>query len=226
MIDQGELKPGDRIPSENELSQMLNVSRITPRQALQELLDSGMVYREQGKGTFVAESKMRDVQGFSSFTEDMLSRGMKPGSRILTQEVVSVDENLAAILHLSPGDPALHLLRLRLADEKPVAIQSTYLPYRLVPGLETEDLTDRSLFEILRRKYFVNPFWTEAAVEAAEATAEKARLLEIKPGSPVLVVRGLTFTETFEVVESVRTMYPGKGLAIYIGRQRLGHIMR
>lgn len=221
LVHAGELKPNFRLPSERELSMLLNVSRITTRQAVQELLESGLVYREQGRGTFVAEPKMRGVQGFTSFTEYMRNHGFVPGSKIINQEIVGVDENLAHTLHLNTGDPALHLVRLRLADGKPVAIQSAYLPAQMFPGLEKENLADRSLFEVLRKNYFVHPAWTEAAVEASAAAPEQARWLEIKNGDPVLIVRGLTFTESFDVVESVRTVYPGKGLAVYIGRQRL-----
>ncbi|MFM8368061.1 MAG: GntR family transcriptional regulator, partial [Chloroflexota bacterium] len=209
---------------ERELSEILNVSRITTRLAVQELLESGLVYREQGRGTFVAEPKMRGVQGFTSFSEYMQNQGLTPGSKIINQELVGVDEKLAETLHINMGDPALHLVRLRLADGRPVAIQSAYLPSSMVPGLEKENLVNRSLFEILRQKYFIHPAWTEAAVEASAATAEQARWLEIKSGEPVLIVRGLTFTESFEVVESVRTVYPGKGLAVYIGRQRIGNV--
>ncbi|MGE5374035.1 MAG: GntR family transcriptional regulator [Bacteroidota bacterium] len=224
MIQTGQLTPNFRLPSERELSEMLNVSRITTRLALQELLESGLVYREQGRGTFVAEPKMRGVQGFASFTEDMRNRGLVPGSKILQQELVGVDENLAHTLHIQSGEQAIHLVRLRLADRRPVAVQSAYLPGRMFPGLENEALEDRSLFDVLRQKYVVHPAWTEAAVEASSATPEQARLLEIKSGEPVLIVRGLTFTESFDVVESVRTIYPGKGLGVYIGRQRLENV--
>lgn len=224
MIENGELKPGDKLLSEREMAEALGVSRITARLAIQELLKSGMVYREQGKGTFIAESRMRDVQGFTSFTEDMQSRGLKPGSLILKQEIISVDENLARTLHLEPGDPAIFLQRLRFANDRPVAIQTAYLPHRLVAGLETMNLTNRSLFEVLRQHYYIYPAWTEAVVEAAAAMPEEAHLLNIKSGEPILVVKGLTFTETFEIVESVRTVYPGKGLALYIGRQRIGRL--
>jgi GntR family transcriptional regulator len=224
LIHTGTLEPNYRLPSERELSEILNVSRITTRLAVQELLESGLVYREQGRGTFVAEPKMRGVQGFTSFSEYMQNQGLTPGSKIINQELVGVDEKLAETLHINMGDPALHLVRLRLADGRPVAIQSAYLPSSMVPGLEKENLVNRSLFEILRQKYFIHPAWTEAAVEASAATAEQARWLEIKSGEPVLIVRGLTFTESFEVVESVRTVYPGKGLAVYIGRQRIGNV--
>jgi GntR family transcriptional regulator len=112
-------------------------------------------------------------------------------------------------------------VRLRLANGAPVALQSSVLPARICPGLEHEDLTDKSLFSVLRQKYFVHPAWTEAEVEARSAAAEEAELLRLAPGDPVLVITGLTFTETFEFVESVRTVYRGNDMAIYIGRQRL-----
>jgi GntR family transcriptional regulator len=224
LIHVGELKPNYRLPSERELSAMLNVSRITSRLAVQELLESGLVYREQGRGTFVAEPKMRGVHGFTSFTEYMRNYGFVPGSKIINQELVGVEENLAHTLHLKTGDLALHLVRLRLADGHPVAIQSAYLPSQMFPGLEKEYLVNRSLFEVLRQNYFVYPAWTEATVEASAATPEQARWLEIKAGDPVLIVRGLTFTESFDVVESVRTVYLGKGLAVYVGRQRTGNV--
>lgn len=225
LIHTGELKPNYRLPSERELSEMLNVSRITTRLAVQELLESGLVYREQGRGTFVAEPKMRGLQAFTSFTEYMRNRGLTPGSKILNQEIVGVDENLAQTLHMNVGDPAIHLVRLRLADKRPMALQTAYLPAHMFPGLENEHMEDRSLFEVLRQKYFVHPVWTEAAVEASSATPEQARLLEIKSGEPVLIIRGLTFTESFDIVETVRTVYPGKGLGVYIGRQRLDNVM-
>ena len=91
----------------------------------------------------------------------------------------------------------------------------------MFPGLEKEDLNDKSLFKVLIEKYCIRPAWTEAEIEAMPASPEEARLLTLKPNDPLLVVRGLTFTDSFEVVESVRTAYRSKGVALYIGRQRL-----
>ncbi len=221
MIEAGELKPGDKLISERELAGSLGISRITARQAIESLLESGLVYREQGRGTFVAEPKMRGLRGFTSFTEDIRARGLQPGSRILRQELICVDDQLQKVLKVGPQEQVLHLVRLRMADAQPIAIQSSFLPSRLAPGLEREDLTDKSLFAVLNKKYYVYPYWTEAEVESVAATPEEARLLELKPNDPLLVIRGLTFTESFEVVESVRTAYRSKGLALYIGRQRL-----
>ncbi len=219
-IASGALKPGDRIPSERELAAQLGVSRITARLAVDALLEGGLVYREQGRGTFIAERKMHGLKGFLSFTEDILERGMQPSSRVLAQEVVTPDEAIRVALRLQPGERALRLVRLRLADGEPVALQFSFLPAQLCPGLEAVDLNDQSLFGVLRARHFIHPVWTEAEVEAAGATPEEARALDMAPGAPVLVVRGLTFTESFEVVESVRTVYRTL-LPLYIGRQRL-----
>lgn len=219
-IREGRLQPGDRIPSERELADEAHVSRTTARLAVDEMVVSGIVYREHGRGTFVAQPRLRNLMGFASFTEDMRSRGMQPGSRILEQHVIAADAALAARLRIAPEDRVLRLVRLRLADEQPIAVQISHLPLALVPGLDRVDLTDRSLFDTLRREYDIYPAWTEAEVEAQTASADIARLLEVELNSALLVVRGLTFSESFQLVESVETIYQGKSLALYIGRQR------
>jgi GntR family transcriptional regulator len=225
-IESGEYKAGDRLPPERELAEWLNVSRITARQAIDALVESGMVFRERGRGTFVAEPKMRGLIGFTSFSEDMRARGYTPHSQILTQELTFVDEQLQKVLKIVPQEMALHLVRVRMADDRPVALQSAYLPHRLCPGLENEDLSEASLYSVLREKYYINPAWTEAELEALPALDEEARFLQIEKHDPVLVVRGITFTDSFDVVESVRTVYRGKGLALYIGRQRISSFER
>jgi GntR family transcriptional regulator len=220
-IDSGELKPGDRIPSERELAADLKVSRITVRQALNLLEQLSLVYREQGRGTFVAEPRLHRVEGFGSFTEYVVSQGRQPTSRIVKQELLAADENLQDLLKLQPDEQVLHLVRVRLADDTPLAIQSAYLPYSLCPGLENEELASRSLFDILRRKYSVYPTWTEPQICASAASETEAESLGLEPGAPVLVVDALTYTDTFEVVERVRTVYRGTDFSLYLGRQRV-----
>lgn len=221
LIQSGELKPGDKLASERELAESLNISRITARIAIDYLLEKGLVYRQQGRGTFIAAPKMYSVQGFTSFSEDMRARGYRPRSHVVKQELVYVPREIQKILKVGAKDRVIHLMRVRLADDRPVALQTSYIPHKLCPGLENEDLAEQSLFAILRNRFFVHPAWTEAEMEAMPATAEEAHWLDIPPGDPVLVVRGLTFTESFEVVEYVRTVYRGHGLTVYIGRQRI-----
>lgn len=220
-ISTGQLKAGDQLLPERELAESMNVSRITARQAIDALVDKGLVYRERGRGTFVAEPKMRGLIGFTSFSEDMRARGFHPSSQVILKTLGSVDPEACRILKMDVDEPAIHLTRVRLADDTPVALQSTLIPYRLCPGLENEDLENQSLYSILREKYALYPAWTEAELEALPASAEEAHHLCLEKGDPVLIVRGITYSESFEIIESVRTVYRGKGLALYIGRQRI-----
>ena len=220
-IDSGELKPGDRLPSEREMAEDLKVSRITARQALDALEQLGLVYREQGHGTFVAMSHLYGVEGFISLSEYVMRRGLQPRSRIIKQELVNPDERLQNCLKLAPGEKVLHLVRLRLADDSPLALQSSFLPHRLCPGMEKEDLSSRSLFDTLREKYSVYPAWTEPEICATAATETEAGYLELKPGDPVMVVTAATYTSTFDIVEQVRTVYRGADFWLYLGRQRV-----
>lgn len=221
-IQSGELKPGDKLPSERELAENLNVSRITARQAIESLLEGGLIYREQGRGSFIAERKMHGIQGFSSFTDDQRSRGVTPGSKVVRMELIQPDEELCKQLKIKVGDSAIHLTRIRMADDDPMALQTTYIPHSICPGLEEEDLNNRSLFRLLREEYFIHPAWTEAEVRALLPTKEEAELLNIGLDEPVLVVDGVTYTDSFDLVEVVRTVYHGKAIALYMGRQRIG----
>jgi GntR family transcriptional regulator len=219
MIENGELTTGDRVLPERELAESLKVSRITARQAIDALVKSGLVYRERGKGTFVAQPHMDSVMGFTSFSEEMKSRGLIPSSKVIIQEVCRVDGKTQKVLKLGSSDLAIHIVRLRLADNKPVALQYTYLPAPLCPGLEFLDLNSTSLYSILREKYYIHPAWTEAKVEVSTATEDEATFLQINKNDPILIVNGLTFSKSFEIIESVHTVYKGKDFSLYIGRQ-------
>jgi GntR family transcriptional regulator len=221
-IHSGDYKTGHRLPSERELSESYKVSRITARQAIDLLFEDGLIFREQGRGTFVAEPRMRHLQGLTSFTEDMQARGFVPNSRVLTHEVLEADEELKGSLRIPAGQRILHLVRLRMAEDRPIALQSSYISLASCLGLENEDFKDQSLFALLRSKYYLYPTWTEVDIQAVPASKEEAQLLEIRPNDPLLVVRGKTFTDSFEPIETVCTTYIGKGLALYIGRQRIG----
>jgi len=224
-IRSGDLPPGTRVPSERELADHLQVSRNTARLAVDQLVRLGAVYRAQGRGTFVAEPRMRNVRGFASFSGDVRGRGGSPGSQVIEFRLVDPTEDVADRLRLSPSEQVLELVRVRTADAEPVAFQHHFIPERIVPGLQDKDMTDVSLFEVLRESYFVYPAWTEAEVEASMATRSEQKMLQIDPTEPVLVVSGLTFTESFEVVETVRTVYRSVDFALYMGRQSIDQAM-
>src|SRR6266487_2934102 len=154
-IHSGDYKAGNRLPSERDLSEAYKISRITARQAIDLLFEDGLIFREQGRGTFVAEPRMRHLQGLTSFTEDMKARGFAPHSRVLTQEVLEPDGELQSTLRVAAGQSVLHLVRLRTADDRPLAIQASYINLALCLGLENEDFKDQSLFALLRSKYYI-----------------------------------------------------------------------
>ncbi|WP_407342087.1 GntR family transcriptional regulator [Pengzhenrongella phosphoraccumulans] len=130
-----ELAVGDAIPSERLLCERFGVSRMTVRQAVDALVVEGLLEREQGRGTFVAPSKMDLEVRLSSFGEEMLRRGMEPSSKVLAAEEIAAASDIADALDLLPGEQVFYLHRVRYADGEPMAIEQSWLPSRLAPGL-------------------------------------------------------------------------------------------
>src|SRR5215831_6295741 len=140
-INTGEWKPGDLIPSERERGEQYGISRMTARQAITELVNEGLFYREQGKGTFVSRHKItQQLINLTGFTEDMKARGQRPGSRVISAQMLQADEVLAERLHLKPGQVVFRLQRLRLADHEPLAIEISHLSFMGCERLLEEDL--------------------------------------------------------------------------------------
>ncbi len=218
-IESGRLDSGSRIPPELEIARNLNVSRITVRQAMDELMSKGIVYREQGRGTFVSRPSMEGIRGVSSFTEDMQSRGKNFQTEVLFIGLTKPEESIREKLKLEPGEQTVHLIRKRIVEGEPWAIQYSSIPASIAPGLESEDL-QRSLFSLLRKKYHVYPAWTEAIIYARTASPEEAQELNIRKDDVVLIVDGVTYTESFETVEAVISVYAADKVSLYLGRQR------
>jgi GntR family transcriptional regulator len=198
LID-GELEVDAPIPSERELADRHRLSRMTVRQAVDSLVAEGRLNRVAGVGTFVAEPKM-DVQiRLASFSEDMRSRGMQPGTTVLGLERLPATAHVARQLEIAVGDPVVHVDRLRYADGVPMTVQSTYLPDYLVPGLAERGI-DGSLHQLLRERFGLELTWGEQTIEAGTADATIASLLEIPIRSVVLRLCRRTFADN-RVVE-------------------------
>ncbi len=218
-LQRGVLKPGEQLPSEADLAQRYQVSRITAKRALDELVKQGRVFRQQGRGTFVAQAQIRDISGLVSFSEDVTTRGFVPSSKVLDFEEMEPEAGVRERLHLQDGEHAFLLKRLRLASGEPVAVETAYINARLCPGLVKEDFSRASLYAILREKYQVVPTWADAEIEAMAATKQEASLLKSRAGQPVLVARRLTFAANYDVIETVRSVYRGDRFTFYTGRQ-------
>lgn len=217
----GIYKSGDKLPSERELVEIFKVSRITATAAIQELVQNGLAYRKKGKGTYVARPRIVGLSSFGSFSSDILQRGMTPTSRILEMAVVPTDQDLITHLGLDTGDRCIKLSRVRYANDAPVAIETTYLPEKLVPGLGKEDLEKGSLFAILVKSYGLHPSWSEGIFEAAIATSEQAELLNLEPGSPVLLVHRVTLDNNDVPLEWAHSIYRADTFSFSTGRQSI-----
>jgi len=221
-IQSGFLRPGEQLPTEAELAERHNVSRITAKRALDDLVHQGMAYRQQGKGTFVASQRIREISGFGSFSVDIQSRGLTPSSQVLLFKEIYPDQDIRERLHLDEGKRAFLLKRLRLADGDPVAVETAYLPCTLCPGILEEDMAGQSLFTVLQARYGISPTWADAEIESRSASKHEAELLKMKAGKPVLEARRTTFTTNYDVIECVDSVYRGDRFTFYTGRQRLG----
>jgi GntR family transcriptional regulator len=186
-----ELSVGDAIPSERLLCERFGVSRMTVRQAVDALVVDGLLEREQGRGTFVAPTKMDLEIRLASFGEEMRRRGMEPSSKVLVAEEVPASPEIADVLELLPGELVFYLDRVRYADGEPMAIEQTWLPSRLAPGLFEGGAPD-SIYGELRRRG-LDPDWGEDTVSAAEVDAQDAELLGVPTGRAVLRLTRRTF---------------------------------
>ncbi len=220
-IKKGIYKSGEKIPSERELILTYKVSRITATAAIQELVKNGFAYRIKGKGTYVARPKITGISSFGSFSSDIKQRGMNPSSKLIEYSIVEANQELVDNLGIELGENCVKLHRVRFANDTPVAIEIAFIPEKLVPGLENEDLEQGSLFAIFARVYGLHPTWSEGIFEASSATTEQAKLLNIKPGASVLVIHRVTFDKNYLPLEWVHSIYLADSFSFSTGRQAI-----
>lgn len=180
------LPPGAALPSERELAERYRLARMTVRSEIERLTAEGLVYRLQGRGTFVSEPRVAQAGALSSFTEDMVARGLSPGSTVLSSDVAEADGFLAAALELAPGDPVFRLDRVRTADGQPVAIEQAFLALSRFAGIEDVDFTAESLFTVLSERFGVSLRDARQRVVAAAIGPNEAPLLGVPEGEPGL----------------------------------------
>ncbi len=210
-IENGAWKPGQQIPSEAELCEAFDVSRTVVRQALNELVHEGLLYRRKGKGTFVAEPKIREslVQHLTGFYEDMVALGLKPSTKVLEQKVIPAPSKIAEALGLEEGEPVIMIDRLRFVDDEPILLVITYVPEKLCPELLNEDLSTQSLYAILEKKYGLELVYGHRTLEAVAATKEEANLLEIEEGDPIILLRSISYLKDGRPIEYFKAKHRG-----------------
>jgi GntR family transcriptional regulator len=210
MIRSGRLSAGDFLPSEEELSRVYSVSRMTARQALQLLKSQGMATRHRGRGTFVAQPKVeKDITHLSGFTAEMQALGMKPSSRVLKAETIAATDEIASQLGVKADTPIFRLSRLRLANGLPVAFEEVCLSQVRFPGIQNLDFALQSLYLTLRERYGVRLGVADEILEARAAGRLEAQLLDISPRSSLLVIQRTLRGVDGEPIETARSSYRG-----------------
>jgi GntR family transcriptional regulator len=220
-IRTGEMKPNDRLPAEDELAATHGVSKATVRQALNDLAVAGVLRREQGRGTFVAEPKLaQGPREMTSFTDEMRSRGFHPTSRVLNQDVIEAETDIAEKLRVTEGAPVMRLKRLRLADDEPMGIQTAYLALALAPRLVEEEFTNASLYEALERKYSLWPAHAQETYVAVLLDRADAKLLKVAAASPALSAERVSYLSSGQPLEVTYSIMRGDRYQIVLDLTR------
>lgn len=196
--------PGAPIPSEAELCELHHVSRTTVRKAIDDLANEGLLYRIQGKGTYVAATRVRErfVQFTAGFYEDMMARDIPFKTDVLEQSVVAAAKEIAGSLRLAVADRVLKIKRLRFVNDRPVLLSDSYVPLQLFPGIEGQDLTDASLYATLRERYGAQIAHGMRYVSVSTSTKEQGRHLRTPVGSPLLVISGVMYDTVGRPIET------------------------
>jgi len=204
-----ELLPRQRVPSVNELSKNLGVSRMTVRLALQALIEEGWLFTVPGKGTFVAERPHieQNLQTLKGWTEEIRSQGMHPTTRLISVDTLAADRTMARYLKIEVGESVTRIVRVRYADDFPLSVEKAHLVLARFPDIgQIIQRTQTSLYSVLRNTYGLNPTRAVQFIEAGEADQAVAGLLELMPGSPVLISERITYAAGEDPLEYVYGM--------------------
>ncbi|PMD68864.1 GntR family transcriptional regulator [Companilactobacillus nuruki] len=217
-IESGKWAVGERIPSERQLSQDFDVSRMTLRQAIQTLVDEGILQRQVGSGTYVASSKVQEkMSGTTSFTEITEEQGKKPSSKTVSYHVADPSISELEKLKLKDGDQVLRMERIRYADKQPICFEVATIPIDIVNSLNKKDITS-SLYKALEDKAGLKLGNATQTVSAILASEKIANFLNVKRGSAILRVRQITTLDDERPFEYVRSQYAGDRFEFYLER--------
>ncbi len=208
-IRSGDLPAGARLQSERDLAELLGVSRVTVRRALDELERQGLVRAAPGSGRFVEGTPLEEPQnGLLSFTELGASRGLHASAQVLTQRVRPATLEEAESIGIAPGAELFELERLRMLDGLAVALDENRVPLAVAPTLPSLDFGADSLYDALERAG-AGVVRADYTTEATAATPTQARLLGMRAGDPLLLARTTSFDAAGRLVELSRTFYRG-----------------
>lgn len=193
-IENDEFPADQPIPSERELMETYQVSRITVRKAIDELVNEGFLYKIQGKGTYVkTDERSSNLFAITSCTEDVIRMGMTPSKKVVVEELVYANSKHAKALEITRDEKVYMLGRILYADQEPLNYTLTFLPEKLFPGLSSHSFDRESLYQVLQKEYGVRITTARRTIEAILARDDVAEYLDLEEGSPIILFRCVTY---------------------------------
>jgi DNA-binding GntR family transcriptional regulator len=205
MIESGEMPPGSRLENEIALADQLGLSRPTMRQAIQHLVDKGLLVRKRGVGTQVVHARVRRQIELSSLFDDLDRAHRQPRTEILSFGLIEAPDDVAVALRLPPGTEVVAFERLRYAQDEPLALMRNFLPVG-VADVTAEKLTQRGLYQLLRDAG-VQLRIADQTISARKASATEARLLHETRGAPLLTMLRTAYDHANRAVEYGNHLY-------------------
>jgi GntR family transcriptional regulator len=219
-IRSGSWAAGTRLPPERELCELLDVSRATLRQALAELERRGLISRHQGRGTFVTRPRVDTaISGHFTVSAALRARGLVLSTHVVSVGIVQASRAVAEDLGILPGEPVVHLERVRSLSDEPLILESTDLPSALCPGLENADFTRRSLYDILREEHDRIVQAATESIEPVILTAHDSTLLEVPRHAPAMLIRRISTDQTGAIVELSHLLVRGDRSRLLLERR-------
>lgn len=215
-INSGKLKHGDRIPSERELAEKFNISRMTARHAISVLEREGFVERRTRVGTFITNRRIRwNFITVNSFTKGMMDKGLNPLTQTIYMQRERCNEFLAHTLGVPVGEEVFSLKRLRVVDGVPVAIELSQIPYKYCVGIEEHMNENTSLYQILDEKYGIKLAKQKQRMRISLSDPQESDLLKVRIESPCLLIEGTTLDTEDRIIEYTKGLARGDVVEFY-----------
>lgn len=208
-IETGELKPGDRLLSQRELCLKFEMSHMTVRRAIDDLIAEGVIFAIPGKGLYVSSKKHPAETTMIGFSGEMTTRGYTVSSRILDKGLIPASTVIARALDIQAGSELAFLYRLRLVNNEPISIQYSYLVHRHCPGILDLIHENTSLYSVLREAYRIELVNILTTVESTLAQKNQADLLGLQLPAALMIIEQINNREGRQAVEYSRLAYRG-----------------
>lgn len=219
-IRDGVWQPEEMLPTEAELGESYDLSRSTVRQALDIMVNDGLIHRRRGRGTFVAKPTIeQSLSRIVSFWEDMQRRGLKPGTKVISSELMPAPEDVAEELDIEPGEELATLERLRLADDEPMSVEHSHLVHRHCQGIMEQDYANHSLRQMLETQYGIRIVSAKEKIRAVPATRTLAGFLDVDVNAPLLQIERVSYTDRNLPIEFLRIYHRGDRYTLYTERK-------